>query len=118
MQLRHEGDVWARNMVRFDEVLNSIEMCENILDNLPEGEHQVKVKGRPDGETVVRVEAPRGECFYYLKASKKKIMDRVRIRVPTYANIPILKELFLGAKYSDAQAIVLSFDPCMSCTAR
>ncbi|WP_024790566.1 MULTISPECIES: nickel-dependent hydrogenase large subunit [unclassified Lebetimonas] len=118
MQLRREGDVWARNMVRFDEVLNSIEMCENILDNLPEGEYKVKVKGRPNGETVVRVEAPRGECFYYLKGSNKKVMDRVRIRVPTYANIPILKKLFLGAKYSDAQAIVLSFDPCMSCTAR
>jgi ech hydrogenase subunit E len=118
MQLRTEGDVWARNMVRFDEVLNSIEMCENILDNLPEGEYKVKTKGRPNGETVVRVEAPRGECFYYLKGSNKKLMDRVRVRVPTYANIPILKELFMGAKYSDAQAIVLSFDPCMSCTAR
>jgi ech hydrogenase subunit E len=118
MQLRSEGDVWARNMVRFDEVLNSIEMCENILDNLPAGEYKVKTKGRPNGETVVRVEAPRGECFYYLKGSNKKLMDRVRVRVPTYANIPILKELFIGAKYSDAQAIVLSFDPCMSCTAR
>jgi len=118
MQLRSEGDVWARNMVRFDEVLNSIEMCENILDNLPEGETKVKVKGRPEGEVVVRVEAPRGECFYYLKGSKQKVLDRVRIRVPTYANIPILKELFMGAKYSDAQAIVLSFDPCMSCTAK
>jgi ech hydrogenase subunit E len=118
IQLRREGDVWARNMVRFDEVLNSIEMCENVLDNLPPGETRLKVRGRPDGEVVVRVEAPRGECFYYLKGSKKKVMDRVRIRVPTYANIPVLKELFVGAKYSDAQAIVLSFDPCLSCTAR
>ncbi|MEO1942394.1 MAG: proton-conducting membrane transporter, partial [Campylobacterales bacterium] len=74
--------------------------------------------GNPKGETVVRVEAPRGECFYYLKGSGKKVMDRVRIRVPTYSNIPVLKELFVGARYSDAQGIVLSFDPCMSCTAR
>ena len=118
LQIRESGDVWARNMVRFDEILNSIEMCLNILDGLPEGEHKVKVKGRPKGETFVRVEAPRGECFYYLKGNNTKIMERVRIRVPTYANIPVLKELFVGEKYSDAQAIVLSFDPCMSCTAR
>ncbi|MEO1941497.1 MAG: nickel-dependent hydrogenase large subunit, partial [Campylobacterales bacterium] len=85
LQLRAEGDVWARNMVRFDEVLNSIEMCENILDNIPEGDYKVKVRGNPKGETVVRVEAPRGECFYYLKGSGKKVMDRVRIRVPTYS---------------------------------
>ena len=118
LQIRTEGDVWARNMVRFDEIMNSIEMCLNILDGIPEGEHRVKVKGRPEGETFVRVEAPRGECFYYLKGNKTKVLERVRIRVPTYANIPVLKELFVGEKYSDAQAIVLSFDPCMSCTAR
>ena len=118
LQTRKNGDVLARNLVRQDEILNSLEMCLNILDNLPEGEIKVKTKGRPKGEVFVRVEAPRGECFYYLKGNGSKIFERVRIRVPTYANLPILKDLFIGEKYSDAQAIVLSFDPCMSCTAR
>ena len=118
MQLRTEGDVWARNMVRFDEILNSIDICLKVLDGLGEGDIQVKVKGRPKGETFVRVEAPRGECFYYVKGNGTKVMERVRVRVPTYANVPVLKELFVGSKYSDAQAIVLSFDPCLSCTAR
>ncbi len=118
LQLYTEGDVWARNMVRQDEVLNSIDMISNAIDNLPEGDVKVKYKGRPKGEVFVRVEAPRGECFYYIKGNGTKVLERVRIRVPTYANIPVLKELFVGEKYSDAQAIVLSFDPCMSCTAR
>jgi len=118
LQTRTEGDVWARNMVRFDEVLNSIDISLNVLDGLEEGDIQVKAKGRPKGETFIRVEAPRGECFYYVKGNGTKMMERVRIRVPTYANVPVLKELFLGAKYSDAQSIVLSFDPCLSCTAR
>ncbi len=117
-QLRSEGDVWARNMVRFDEVLNSIEICLNVVDGLDEGDVKVKVRGKPKGETFIRVEAPRGECFYYLKGNGTNIMERVRIRVPTYANVPVLRELFVGSKYSDAQAIVLSFDPCLSCTAR
>ena len=118
IQLRTEGDVWARNMVRFDEVIHAIDISLNVLDGLEEGDIQVKAKGRPNGETFIRVEAPRGECFYYVKGNGTKIMERVRIRVPTYANVPVLKELFVGAKYSDAQSIVLSFDPCFSCTAR
>lgn len=118
IQTRTEGDVWARNIVRQLEVLHSIDLITRAVDNLPEGDIKVKYKGRPKGEVFVRVEAPRGECFYYIKGNGTKILERVRVRVPTYANIPILKELFIGEKYSDAQAIVLSFDPCMSCTAR
>ena len=118
VQTRSEGDVWARNIVRQMEVIHSIDLILRAIDNLPEGEVLVKYKGRPKGETFVRVEAPRGECFYYLKGNGTKILERVRVRVPTYANIPVLKELFVGEQYSDAQPIVLSFDPCMSCTAR
>lgn len=118
LQTRTQGDVWARNMVRFDEVINSIDMCLYAVNNLPEGEIKVKAKGRPKGETFIRVEAPRGECFYFIKGNGTKMMERVRIRVPTYANVPVLRELFVGSQYSDAQSIVLSFDPCLSCTAR
>jgi len=118
LQTRTQGDVWARNMVRFDEVINSIDMCLNIVEGLPEEDIQIKAKGRPKGETFIRVEAPRGECFYYIKGNGTKVMERVRIRVPTYANVPVLRELFVGSRYSDAQSIVLSFDPCLSCTAR
>jgi ech hydrogenase subunit E len=98
--------------------LNSIEMVENVLDGLPEGETKVPVKGLPEGEYFVRIEAPRGELFYYIKASKKMVLDRLRIRVPTFANIPVMKELFIGMDYADVPATVISFDPCLSCTAR
>ncbi|SMO53403.1 ech hydrogenase subunit E [Balnearium lithotrophicum] len=115
---RTEGDIYARNLVRADEVLNSIEMVENALEGLPEGNIKVSVKGLPKGEMFVRVEAPRGELFYYIKASKKLVLDRLRIKVPTFSNIPVMKELFVGMDYSDVPATVISFDPCLSCTAR
>ncbi len=115
---RNEGDIYARNLVRADEVINSIEMVENALNGLPEGEVKVSVKGLPEGETFVRIEAPRGELFYYVKANKKPILERLRIRVPTFSNIPVMKELFVGMDYSDVPATVISFDPCLSCTAR
>ena len=112
------GSIYERNLVRALEVLNSIEMCWNVLDGLPEGDISVPVKGLPEGEMFVRVEAPRGELFYYIRGSKKLILDRVRIKVPTFSNIPVMKELFVGMDYSDVPATVISFDPCLSCTAR
>ncbi len=112
------GSIYERNLVRALEILNSIEMCWNILDGLPEGDIKVPVKGLPEGEMFVRIEAPRGELFYYIRGSKKLILDRVRIRVPTFANIPVMKELFIGMDYADVPATVISFDPCLSCTAR
>ena len=118
MVLRKGGDIYDRTLVRAEEVLNSIEMVWNVLDGIPEGEIKVNVKGLPEGESIARVEAPRGELFYYVKSSKKMVLDRLRIRVPTFANIPIMKRLFIGMDYSDVPATIISFDPCLSCTVR
>jgi ech hydrogenase subunit E len=118
MVLESGGDIYARNVVRLREIKNSIAMCRNIIDNLPEGQILEKVKGKPDGEVVVRVEAPRGELMYMVKASKQKMLDRVRIKTPTFSGIPAMIEVFKGSEYADAPAILASFDPCMSCTAK
>jgi len=118
MIIQSSGDIYARNMVRLKEIINSIEMCENIIDNLPEGEIIEKTKGKPDGETAIRFEAPRGELFYFVKGNKKSVLDRVRIKTPTFSAIPAMIEVFKGSEYADAPAILASFDPCMSCTAK
>ncbi len=112
------GDIHARNMVRLYEILNSIKMCRNIVEGLPEGEIQTKVRGKPQGEVITRLEAPRGELMYYLKGENKKVLDRVRIKTPTFATIPAMIEIFKGQDYADAPAILASFDPCLSCTAK
>lgn len=118
MIIEKSGDIYARNIVRLREIYNSIAMCKNIADNLPAGEILQKVKGKPEGETVVRVEAPRGELFYLVKGSRKNLLDRVRIKTPTFSAIPAMIEVFKGSEYADAPAILASFDPCMSCTAK
>ncbi len=112
------GDIFARNVVRLKEIKNSLKMILNILDGLPEGEIQVKVKGSPKGEAYIRVEAPRGELFYYVRALGGQYLDRVKIRTPTFALIPSMVEIFKGSNYADSPAILASFDPCMSCTAK
>jgi ech hydrogenase subunit E len=115
---KESGDIYARNILRLEEILNSIEICINIVENIPEGEIQTKLKGKPNGETVMRVEAPRGELMYYIKGSGKPILDRVRIKTPTFSCIPAFIETFKNQDYADAPAILASFDPCMSCTAK
>lgn len=118
MVLEQSGDIHARNLVRLREIYNSMAMCRAIVANLPQGKILEKVRGKPDGETAVRLEAPRGELFYYVKGSKKAMLDRVRIKTPTFSGIPAMIEVFKGSEYADAPAILASFDPCMSCTAK
>jgi len=118
MVLGEGGDIYARNMLRLNEILNSITMCENIVDGMPEGEIMTKFKGKPKGEIVVRLEAPRGELMYYVKGSGKAMLDRVRIKTPTFSGIPAFMEVFKGQEYANAPAILASFDPCLSCTAK
>ncbi len=86
--------------------------------DLPSGHVSVKVKGKPDGEAAPRVEQPRGELIYYLKGNGSKYMDRVRIRTPTFANIPPLLAMLPGCELADVPVLILSIDPCISCTER
>ena len=81
-------------------------------------EINVKVKGNPSGEVISRVEQPRGECMYYVKGNGSKYLDRVRIRTPTFANIPPLLHMVKGIQLADVPVVVLSIDPCISCTER
>ncbi len=112
------GDIHARNLVRLHEIKNSIKMILNIVEGLPEGEIQVKPKGKPKGEVLVRLEAPRGEIFYYIRGEGENMLSRVRIKTPTFSQVPVFIKIFKGANYADAHAILASFDPCMSCTAK
>lgn len=112
------GDSYARCRVRFFETLQSIDLVRQSLAKLPEGEISVKVKGFPEGEGVHRVEQPRGEVFYYFKANGTKNLDRLRIRTPTFANIPALAAMLPGIELADVPVVVLSIDPCISCTER
>ena len=77
-----------------------------------------KAKGKPEGEVIVRLEAPRGELMYLVRGSGGKFLDRVRIKTPTFSGIPAMIEVLRGSRYADAPAILASFDPCMSCTAK
>lgn len=112
-------DSYARCEVRIGEIFQSIEIIRQAIAKIPDTEIAVPVKGfPPKGEAFVRMEQPRGEAFYYVKANGTKNLDRMRVRTPTFANlIPMVKTL-QGAAYADVPLLVLTIDPCISCTER
>jgi Ni,Fe-hydrogenase III large subunit/Ni,Fe-hydrogenase III component G len=113
------GDTWARMNVRMDEVEESINIIEYALDHLPSGPFKLDVpRSVPAGEAINRVEAPRGELFYYVRSNGTDMPDRVKVRTPTFANIPSFLKTAIGENIADVPANFVSLDPCFSCTDR
>lgn len=113
-----DGDCYARTLVRLREVYQSIALIKQAAAQIPGGELEEKFKGAPDGEYFSRLEQPRGEVIYYVKGSGSKFLDRVRVRTPTFTNIPALLKVLQGCELADVPMMVLTIDPCISCTER
>jgi NADH-quinone oxidoreductase subunit D len=114
-----DGDVWARMNVRMDEVEESLNIIEYVLDHLPSGPIRVDVpQSIPAGEAVCSLEAPRGELFYYVRSNGTGMPERVKIRTPTFANIPSFLKTAIGESIADVPSNFVSLDPCFSCTDR
>ena len=115
---RTEGDSFARCQVRCDELFQSLKLIHQALIQIPQGEIAVKVTGNPNGECIARTEQPRGEVVYCVKANGTKNLQRFRVRTPTFANLPALVKLLQGCELADVPVLVLTIDPCISCTER
>lgn len=112
------GDCYARTDIRIREIFQSIDIIRQAAAKIPQGEVAVPVKGFPTGEYLMRVEQPRGEAVYYVKANGTKFLDRVRVRTPTFANLPGMIETLKGCELADVPMMILTIDPCISCTER
>jgi formate hydrogenlyase subunit 5 len=116
---RTEGDTYARLMIRLDEITESINIIEYAVDHLPTGPFRVRApRVVPAGEAVNRVEAPRGELFDYVKSNGTAYPERVKVRTPTFANLPSFLVTAIGGSIADVPANFVSLDPCFSCTDR
>ena len=59
-----------------------------------------------------------GEAYYYAKGAGTKFLQRMRVRTPTNMNIPALVKILQGCDLADVPMMVLTIDPCISCTER
>lgn len=114
------GDCFARCVVRCREIYQSFDLIYQAIGKIPDTEIDVKVTGNPPAgsETFMRLEQPRGEVVYYLKGSGTRFLQRFRVRTPTFANIAPLVVALKGCQLADVPNIVLTIDPCISCTER
>lgn len=117
-EMAEEGDCYARMDVRIREIFQAMDLIKQCIDLMPEGDVKVKVPGNPKGEHFIRLEQPRGEVIYYAKANGTKFLDRVRVRTPTFTNIPSLLETLKNCSLADVPILILTIDPCISCTER
>lgn len=114
-----EGDSYARCKVRIRETYQAIDLIAKAVEMIPEGEIAVAVKGNvPAGEFVARLEQPRGEAYYYAKGADSKFLERMRVRTPTNQNIPAMVKTLQGCDLADVPMLILTIDPCISCTER
>ncbi|MDD6074311.1 MAG: nickel-dependent hydrogenase large subunit [Clostridium sp.] len=113
-----DGDAYARCEVRLKETIMSLRMIEEAIEKIPSGDIAVPVKGNPNGEYFMRIEQPRGEAIYYVKANGTKNLERFRLRTPTTSNISPMLRLLKGCQLADVPLLVLTIDPCISCTER
>ena len=113
------GDLEARFKVRLKEMLISCHGIRTVLDNLPESELVVRVPRRiPAGETVSRVEAPRGEVFYFIKSNGTDIPERIKVRTPSLCNWTSVLNQAIGRQLADIPLLIAGMDPCFSCNDR
>ena len=90
--ISEECDSYARTEVRIKEIFQSISIIKQLIDKIPEASGVLfnPPKGNPKGECFVRIEQPRGEAIYYTRANGTQFLDRMRVRTPTFANLPAL----------------------------
>lgn len=121
------GDVYDRIIVRLLEVRDAIHIISEGMEKMPEGPIRAFPKLIPllnhikkaEGEGLGRHEAPRGECFHYVRLKKgEESFDAWKIKAPTYSNLLSWLEMLKGEQIADIPIIVASIDPCISCTDR
>ena len=113
------GDLEARFVVRIKELFESYRVTRQILDNLPPGDLEMRMPRKiQEGETISRVEAPRGEVFYFIKSNGGEQPERVKVRTPSLCNFASVIALAVGHQLADIPMVLAGIDPCFSCNDR
>jgi NADH-quinone oxidoreductase subunit D len=133
------GDVYDRYLVRLKEIQESLNIINQIIDNIPEGKilvdipwitlpdksYQITIEDmirhfeillkryKVRGRSYACIESPKGELGFYIVANGEASPYRLRIRAPSFANIFVLEKIAKEHLIADLVAIVGSLDPCM-----
>jgi len=132
------GDVWARYLVRMEEMRESIKIAQQALDGMPQGRivadapkiilpdreqmktqmesliHHFKIVTEgfavPAGEVFQAIESPRGEMGYYAVSDGTAKPYRVHMRNPSFATLQALETMCKGRLLADVVSVIGSID--------
>jgi NADH-quinone oxidoreductase subunit D len=113
VQVRQEGDCYARYQVRMQEIDESIRLCRLAIEKMPGGAISTRTPialRPPRGETYFALESSKGELGVYFISDGSEYPWRAKLRGPSFVNLQILPELLRGYKISDVVAIMGSLD--------
>lgn len=113
------GDLEARFAVRLSELFETYRLIRELVTHMPAGELTARMPRKlKAGDAIARVEAPRGELFYYVRSNGGDSPERVKVRTPTLCNLSSVVELAVGHQLADVPMILTGVDPCFSCNDR
>ena len=135
---RTEGDVYARYLVRVDEMRESLKIVRQAMDGLPEGpikanaphivlpdresmktsiealiyHFKLVTEGfhPPVGEVYQTIESPRGEIGFYIVSDGSPKPWRCHVRAPSFGNLQTLIKIVEGRLLADVVACIASLD--------
>ena len=140
--VEYEGDAYARVLVHFREIEESLKIIKQCLDNMPSGpykaDHPLAVPPpkdktlqdietlithflsvswgpvMPAGESSVMAEVVKGASTYYLTSDKSTMSYRTRIRTPTFTHLQQMPSVINGSLVSDLIIYLATIDVVMA----
>jgi len=135
---RAEGDVYARYLVRLDEMRESLKIVQQAMQGMPEGPIKAKAPHivlpdreemktsiealiyhfklvtegfhPPVGEVYQAIESPRGELGFYMVSDGSPRPYRCHVRAPSFANLQALPKMIEGRLIADVVACIGTID--------
>ena len=109
--VRAEGDVWARLMVRVEEVREAARLIDSSLEALPNDDFATSISALPEGRRAIGlVEGWRGPIWHWIVAGKNNTLRRVKVKDPSFANWPALNYAILDNIVPDFPLVNKSFN--------
>jgi NADH-quinone oxidoreductase subunit D/NADH-quinone oxidoreductase subunit C/D len=109
-----KGDSWDRYWVRVEEMRQSLDIVEQLIDNIPEGKTMVMKPAAktklPEGCYYSHLETPRGIFGVFINSDGKDKPHRIHVRSPNFNNLWVITKMAPGGRLADLVAMFSTLD--------